>query len=80
MKEIIIRNFNKKIGKLLYVSGETISLNLHKQLTNEDYTVERIINYTVDHVDEIDQNFIEKLKITMPDIIYVYSQNSAKVS
>ena len=78
MKEIIIRNFNKKIGKLLYVSSETISLNLHKQLTNEDYTVERIINYTVDHVDEIDQNFIEKLKITMPDIIYVYSQNSAK--
>ena len=78
LKEIIIRNFNKKIGKLLYVSGETISLNLHKQLTNEDYTVERIINYTVDHVDEIDQNFIEKLKITMPDIIYVYSQNSAK--
>ena len=78
LKEIIIRNFNKKIGKLLYVSGETISLNLHKQLTNEDYTVERIINYTVDHVDKIDQNFIEKLKITMPDIIYVYSQNSAK--
>ena len=47
LKEIILQNYNKKKGKLLYVSGEIITSNLHKQLTDEDYQVERIINYNV---------------------------------
>ena len=32
LKEIILQNFDKKKGKLLYVSGETISSNLDKDL------------------------------------------------
>ena len=32
LKELILQNFDKKNGKLLYVSGETISIDLDKQL------------------------------------------------
>ena len=78
LKEIIIQNFNKESGKLLYISGDIISSNLHKQLINEDYQIERVINYNVDHVQNFDKKFIDRLKKSMPDVIYVYSQNSAK--
>ncbi len=78
LKEIIFQNYNKKKGKLLYLSGELITSNLHKQLINEDYQVERIVNYNAEHITEFDQKFIDQLKKNIPDIIYVYSQNSAK--
>ena len=78
LKEIIIQNYNKKKGKLLYVSGELITTNLHKQLIDKDYQVERIVNYNVEHITELDLKFIDQLKKNMPNIIYVYSQNSAK--
>ena len=57
---------------------ELITTNLHKQLIDEDYQVERIVNYNVEHITELDLKFIDQLKKNMPNIIYVYSQNSAK--
>jgi len=78
LKEIILQNFNKKKGKLLYVSGEIISSNLHTQLTDEEFQVIRVVNYRVEHIKELDQKFINNLKEFMPEIIYVYSKNSAK--
>ena len=78
LKEIILQNFNKNNGKLLYVSGEIITSNLHKQLIDEDYKVERVVNYSVERLSKFSFKFIDELKQTMPDIIYVYSQNSAK--
>ena len=32
LKELVLQNFDKKNGKLIYVSGETISVDLDKQL------------------------------------------------
>ena len=78
LKEIILQNFNKNNGKLLYISGEIITSNLHTQLIDEDYKVERVVNYSVEHISKFSLKFIDELKLTMPDIIYVYSQNSAK--
>ena len=78
LKEIIIQNFSKKIGKLLYVSGEIISSNLHKELKDENFDIDRVINYEIEHNNDLDQNFIEQMKSFMPEIIYVYSENSAK--
>ena len=78
LKELILQNHDKKDGKILYISGEFISLNLDKELTNEGYEISRIINYTVDHIDEFQNNVIEELKKNVPDIVYVYSENSAK--
>jgi len=78
LKEVILQNFDKKDGNLLYVSGEIISSNLDKDLTSEGYTIKRIINYSVLPVEEISEEFIKDLKSSIPDIVYVYSQNSAR--
>ena len=77
LKELIFQNCDKKDGKILYVSGEFIAFNLDKELMNEGYEISRIINYTVDHIDEFQNNVIEELKKNIPDIVYIYSQNSA---
>ena len=77
LKELILQNFEQKIGNLIYVSGETISTDLDHQLTKEGYNIKRIINYRTSHNEKFDENFIEVLKSNMPDIVYVYSKNSA---
>ena len=77
LKELILQNFNSLDGKLLYVSGEIISNELDQQLISEGYNVKRIINYTANPIVKFNAEFIEKLKLKMPEIVYVYSQNSA---
>ena len=77
LKELILRNFDKTEGKLIYVSGENISVDLDKQLQNEGYEVKRLVNYETVHNEKFDNDFINKLKLNMPDMVYVYSQNSA---
>ena len=77
LKELILQNFDKTEGKLIYVSGENISVDLDDQLQNEGYEVKRLINYETVHNEKFDNDFIDKLKLDMPDMVYVYSQNSA---
>ena len=77
LKELILQNFNPKDGKLIYVSGETISIDLDQQLSDEGYNIERIINYRTSHNKKFDDKFTNELKQKIPDIVYVYSQNSA---
>ena len=77
LKEIILQNFDKKKGKLIYFSGETISINLDEQLKNEGYDVKRVINYSTSHIEKFDEKFVNELKKKIPDIVYIYSQNSA---
>ena len=77
LKELILQNYNSSNGKLLYVSGEIISNDLDQQLISEGYNVKRIVNYSVKPVEKFNEVFIEKLKLKMPEIVYVYSQNSA---
>ena len=77
LKELILQNYNSSNGKLLYVSGEIISNDLDQQLISEGYNVKRIINYSANPVEKFNESFIENLKLKMPEIVYVYSQNSA---
>ena len=77
LKELILQNFNLSEGKLLYISGEVISSNLDQQLISNGYTIERVINYRANPIEKYDEDFIEKLKRKMPEITYIYSQNSA---
>ena len=77
LKEIILQNFNSSEGKLLYVSGEIISSDLDQQLTTKGYNIKRIINYRAKPIEKFEQSFIDRLKLKMPEIVYVYSQNSA---
>ena len=77
LKELVLQNFNQKDGKLIYVSGETISVDLDQQLTKKGYSIKRIINYKTAHNQKFDENFIKELKLKTPDMVYIYSQNSA---
>ena len=77
LKELIIQNFEPSSGKMLYVSGETISNELDKDLSTHGYTVERIITYSAKFIENLDENFIQSLKKNIPNIVYIHSANSA---
>ena len=77
LKELIIQNYEINNKPLLYISGELISSDLDQQLSKEGYKIKRIINYRVSHNQKFDENFIKDLKNNIPNIVYVYSQNSA---
>jgi len=77
LKELILQNFKPSEGKLIYISGEIISSDLDKELISSGYTIERLINYRANPIEKYDESFIEKLKLKMPEITYIYSQNSA---
>ena len=77
LKELILLNFNHLEGKLLYVSGEIVSSNLDWQLHSDGYNIDRVVNYRANPIEKYDQNFIENLKLKIPEIVYIYSQNSA---
>ena len=77
LQELILQNLEKKNEKILYVSGESVSYDLDKDLTKEGFNVQRLINYNVSHVKDISFDFLSELKKKIPDIVYIYSQNSA---
>ena len=77
LKELILQNFDQKDGQLIYISGETISVDLDQQLTNKGYSVKRIVNYRTIYNQKFDDNFIKELMLKIPDMVYIYSQNSA---
>ena len=77
LKELLLQNFNQKDGPLIYISGETISIDLDQQLLKEGYNIKRIINYKTSHNQNFDDGFVKQLKLNMPEMVYVYSQNSA---
>ena len=77
LKELILQNFKPSEGKLIYISGEIISSDLDKELISSGYTIERLINYRANTIEKYDEGFIENLKLKMPEITYIYSQNSA---
>ena len=77
LKELILQNFDKKDGSLIYISGETVSTDLDQQLLKLGYNVKRIVNYRTSHNKNFNEEFVRELKQKMPDIVYVYSQNSA---
>ena len=77
LKEIIIQNFDSKGGKLLYVRGEVVSYDLDKDLNSLGYKTEILINYKTLPIKEIDDKFLDEFKSKIPDIVYIYSENSA---
>jgi uroporphyrinogen-III synthase len=76
--ELIIRTFENKSGKLLYLSSEFISKDLDVDLINVGFTVDRVSNYTTLPIEEIDKSTLDFLKNKSLDAIFVYSSKSAK--
>ncbi len=77
LKELILQNFEKKNGKLIYVSGEVVSADLNSYLVKEGYDINRVINYRAKHNLKFNEKFVSELKSQIPDLVYIYSQNSA---
>ena len=77
LRELILQNLEKKTEKILYISGEVVSYDLDKDLIKEGLNVQRLINYSVSHIEDLSSNFLSELKKKIPDIVYIYSQNSA---
>ena len=77
LRELILQNLEKKTEKILYVSGELVSYDLDKDLIKEGLNVQRLINYSVSHIEDLSSKFLSELKKKIPDIVYIYSQNSA---
>ena len=78
LKEIILQNFDHNQGSLLYVSGEIITSNLDRDLISEGYFVKRIVNYNILPIEEMKEEFVKDLKASIPDMVFIYSENSAK--
>ena len=77
LKELIIQSYETKNKHLLYISSETVSVDLDQQLLSDGFKVKRIINYKVNYNNKFEEKFVNNLKLNMPDIVYIYSQNSA---
>ena len=77
LEELILQYYDLKDRQLLYVSGEIISVDLDQKLLKEGYIIKRVINYRVSQNQKFEENFVKELKMNMPDIVYIYSQNSA---
>ena len=78
LKEIILQNFDPKNGNLLYISGEIISNELDKELKSEGYSMKRVVNYSVNSNEKLSDEFVEQLKNSIPEIVFIYSENSAR--
>ena len=77
LKELILQNFDPSKGKIIYVSGEIISGDLENDLIKEGFKLKRVINYRANHNIGFDVKFVEQLKLDIPELVYIYSQNSA---
>ena len=77
LKEIINQNFNPSEGKIIYICGDILSRDLDRELIDEGYSIKKYINYRTKHNEIFDEQFINKLRLNIPEIIYIYSQNSA---
>ena len=77
LRELILQNLEKKNEKILYISGEVVSYDLDKDLIKEGFNVQRLMSYSVSHTEDLSSDFLSELKKKIPDIVYIYSQNSA---
>ena len=54
---------------MIYVSGETISVDLDQQLLKEGYNIKRIINYRTVH----NENFNNKF-VVVSELLFLFSK------
>ena len=77
LEELILQNFKISDGKILYLSGEFITDDIHLNLSKCGYDIKRIVNYKSTPIFTLDENFLSQLKTDIPNIVYLYSHQSA---
>jgi len=79
LKNIIINSDQLDKKKLLaYICGDNITSNLDQELKKEGFQIEKIINYTSEKIQELNETTNKLIKSHPPDIIFVYSKRSAE--
>ena len=79
LKNIILNSdqIDKK-KSIAYFCGDNISSNLDKELKNEGFQVDKIINYTSEKITDLNEENNKIIKNHPPDIIFIYSKRSAE--
>ena len=79
LKNIIINSEHLDKKKVLaYICGDNIVSNLDLELQKEGFQIEKIVNYTSDKIQELNEDTNKLIKNHPPDIIFVYSKRSAE--
>ena len=79
LKNVILNS--DKIDKkksIAYFCGDYISSNLDKELKNEGFQVDKIVNYTSEKITDLNEENNKIIKNHPPDIIFIYSQRSVE--
>ena len=77
LKNIII-NSEKNIKNLAYLCGDVISYELDKELVQEGFKVNKIINYTSTKITNLNNESLNLIKKYPANIALIYSQRSAE--
>ena len=79
LKNIILNSdqIDKK-KSIAYFCGDYISSNLDKELKNEGFQVDKIVNYTSEKITDLNEENNKIITHHPPDIIFIYSQRSAE--
>ena len=70
LKELVLQNFNQKDGALIYISGETVSVDLDQQLLKEGYSFKRVINYRTIHNQNFDDEFVNSSSLILFQLFF----------
>ena len=77
LKNIIV-NSEKKIKNLAYLCGDVITYELDKELIQEGFKVNKIINYTSTKITDLNRENMDLIKKYPPNIALIYSKRSAE--
>ena len=79
LKNIIINSDHLDKKKILaYLCGDNITSDLDLELKKEGFQIEKIINYTSEKIEELNEDTNKLINNHPPDIIFVYSKRSAE--
>jgi len=75
---IMISDKVNKNSNLAYFCGDNISYDLDLELGKEGLKIKKIINYTSEVINDLNNENKKLIEIYPPDLIYIYSARSAK--
>ena len=79
LKNIIINSEYLDEKKVLaYICGDNIASDLDLELQKEGFQIEKIVNYTSEKIQELNEDTNKLIINHPPDIIFVYSKRSAE--
>ena len=75
---IMISNKVKKNSNLVYFCGDNISYDLDLELRKEGLRIKKIINYSSEAINDLNNENKKLIENYPPDLIYIYSVRSAE--